>query len=377
MRVRRFDIGGLEKPVKEPNGWVRVDAYLARTGVQAYVTAGGKQRLEYRPPEEVFETDSLASFKLVPFTNDHPPEALDDKNTKTYAVGAVEHPQRDGNRMRASILVTDAATVADMEKGKLEISNGYFCELDETPGMSPDGERYDAVQRVIRGNHVALVAEGRAGPDVRARFDASDATMVLFKDMPTITRSAESKTGEQRTMKLKVDGIEVEVADATAQLIEKERSTSAAAFAETKKAADQATARADAAETELKNMKAALDAAPEKLKAEMQARTKLEQLAKTVCGAETKTDGVDDKTLRQMVAATQAGDVKLEDKSDAYIDALIDLASKKSAEKQDKDATKAKTAEIKTVEPGAEEKDFFAMADAAFKARSAAAKAKH
>jgi hypothetical protein len=35
-----------------------------------------------------------------------------------------------------------------------------------TPGVSPQGEKYDGVMRDIVGNHVALVKEGRAGADV-------------------------------------------------------------------------------------------------------------------------------------------------------------------------------------------------------------------
>jgi hypothetical protein len=46
-----------------------------------------------------------------------------------------------------------------------EISCGYHYDPDMTPGTF-NGEHYDGVMRNIRGNHVALVEEGRAGPDV-------------------------------------------------------------------------------------------------------------------------------------------------------------------------------------------------------------------
>lgn len=46
-----------------------------------------------------------------------------------------------------------------------EISCGYHYDPDMTPGVF-NGEHYDGIMRNIRGNHVALVEEGRAGPDV-------------------------------------------------------------------------------------------------------------------------------------------------------------------------------------------------------------------
>lgn len=53
-----------------------------------------------------------------------------------------------------------------VESGKQkELSCGYHYDPDMTPGMF-EGEAYDGVMRNIRGNHVAIVEEGRAGPDV-------------------------------------------------------------------------------------------------------------------------------------------------------------------------------------------------------------------
>jgi uncharacterized protein len=42
-----------------------------------------------------------------------------------------------------------------------------------SPGVSPEGEPYDAIQRRIRPNHVALVPRGRAGSEVALRLDAA------------------------------------------------------------------------------------------------------------------------------------------------------------------------------------------------------------
>ncbi len=47
-----------------------------------------------------------------------------------------------------------------------ELSSAYRYRADMTPGVSPEGQKYDGVMRDIRGNHVATVKEGRAGSDV-------------------------------------------------------------------------------------------------------------------------------------------------------------------------------------------------------------------
>ena len=64
-----------------------------------------------------------------------------------------------------------------IQNGKKELSLGYFCEYDLTPGEY-HGVHYDAVQRGLRGNHIALVDNGRMGHDVRVMdsmaFDAMD-----------------------------------------------------------------------------------------------------------------------------------------------------------------------------------------------------------
>ena len=56
--------------------------------------------------------------------------------------------------------------IDDIEsKEKVELSASYRYRADMTPGEF-EGEAYDGVIRDIRGNHVATVPEGRAGPDV-------------------------------------------------------------------------------------------------------------------------------------------------------------------------------------------------------------------
>lgn len=173
--VYRLDRGELQKPTKMSNGWMRIDGRITRTGVFTYRLPGGKVRRELRLPDEVFKTDAMQSFALVPVTDEHPPAMLDANNTKDYARGSVAGTLRkDGEFVAGELLITDAALIKKLEDGKArEISCGYNCDLDETPGVTSDGLRYDAIQRNIRGNHVAIVPKGRAGPEARVRMDGA------------------------------------------------------------------------------------------------------------------------------------------------------------------------------------------------------------
>jgi len=156
------------------DGRARVDALLTRTGVFTYRNRDGSERREYRPDEEVNNPASLASFEAVPVTDDHPPVMLTSKNAREYARG-VSMPgiHMDGDHMVGELVIWDDALIAKMDRGKIQVSNGYSCDLEMTPGVSPSGEKYDAIQRNIRGNHVAIVDTGRAGT-ARVRMDAAD-----------------------------------------------------------------------------------------------------------------------------------------------------------------------------------------------------------
>ena len=138
---------------------------IARTGEQDYtgdeVGAPGKDIVKvYRPPEEVFSAAAVASFEGKPFTNDHPPVLLTPENATQYTVGHVQNVRRGtgefADYLVADIHIHDAATINEIQNGKREISCGYECEYTD----NGDGT---LTQSNIRGNHVALVAEGRAG----------------------------------------------------------------------------------------------------------------------------------------------------------------------------------------------------------------------
>lgn len=179
-RVFRGDRGSLSRPRKMANGFLQTDAYFTRVGVFEYRNSDGSVRRELRLPSEVFKPDSMATFAMAPFTNGHPPVPVTPANSKSFSVGYTgQDVRRDGEKMRGTVVVSDAKTIRQMKRGKRQVSNGYFCDLDPTSGVTkgiegiPDGLQYDCIQRNIEGNHVALVERARAGSDVEVRVDES------------------------------------------------------------------------------------------------------------------------------------------------------------------------------------------------------------
>ena len=111
----------------------------------------------------------------VPVTADRPQKELVVGSTGTDAVF-------DAPYLKNSLVVWDSVAIAGIEsKAQTELSSAYRYEADMTPGTF-EGVAYDGVMRNIRGNHVALVEIGRAGPDVVV--GDSQITQAKGTDMP-------------------------------------------------------------------------------------------------------------------------------------------------------------------------------------------------
>lgn len=337
----RYDTGQLAEPVKLDNGYLRADGIITRTGVFSYLLPSGTVRKELRLPDEVFQADALSSFKMSPLTNNHPAERLTSKNTKKHQVGSItEVGKSDESLVKASILVTDDAAISDAEGGKRQLSCGYTCDLDMTPGMTigipgvKDGLHFDAIQRNIRGNHVALVDKGRAGPEASIHLDADDAIQVDDGYQPT------QRASHQGTdMKIKIDGVDYEVTDQAHQAITKVMTVAtetAAQVATLKEDMAKLKAKADKADEDLKAAQTKADAAvsPDVIKAAVAARVLLEQHASKILGVKDadgkpwKLDVMDDGAIKRHVILTvsPAAADKLDAGDDAYINARFDQA---------------------------------------------------
>lgn len=168
-RVYRLDSIPLGKAVYTEEGYLKDRPVLTSTGIFEYKNADGTVRRELRLPEEVFAPESLESYKGKPIIITHDAGLITKDNVHDEGVGTIlSEGIRDGNDVRADIIIHDTDEMK--RSGLKELSLGYNLDLDETPGVW-NGQPYDAIQRNIRINHLALVFEARAGDQARLNID--------------------------------------------------------------------------------------------------------------------------------------------------------------------------------------------------------------
>ena len=175
-QVSRYDYGHVTKSETTDEGYLKVWCKAARTGTQLYTRGDGTQVREYRPKDEVSKPESLASFGMKAVTLGHPSVLLDTETTKLHQVGhAGSHVRFTDGFVEVAWVITDQKAIDSIQRGdSQEVSAGYRVDYDPTPGVTPDGEAYDGIQRNIKVNHIALVNRGRAGREARLLLDSCD-----------------------------------------------------------------------------------------------------------------------------------------------------------------------------------------------------------
>lgn len=323
------------------DGYLVVDAKVARTGIQRYLGSEvGKPELPfvdvYRPESEVFKPEAMASFAHRPLTDDHPAEAVTADNWKALAVGQTDGEiKRDGDFLRIPLMVSDGAAIKKVQGGKRELSAGYTCDLVWTKGSTPSGQTYDAIQTNIKANHVAIVDRGRAGKDCRIGDDATH-----WGIAPITT--AQDKETSMTTRSVMVDGLSVETTDQGAQAIDKllqdrnglqaQLDAANAAHATAIAAKDAEIAKKDAELDDAKG-KVLDQAAIDKLVSD---RASLEATALKI-NKDVKPAGLSDGELRRAVVKATLGDKVPADKlaDQHYVDARFDILAEDAAKTRD------------------------------------------
>lgn len=117
----------------------------------------------YRHPEELKQGASTFDGKQL-LLKHVPVNAQDSQQDLT--VGSVYETFFEAPYLKASLSITDAKGIYAVDHDQRELSCAYRYRADMTSGTTETGELYDGVMRGIIGNHVALVKNGRAGPDV-------------------------------------------------------------------------------------------------------------------------------------------------------------------------------------------------------------------
>ena len=333
----RYDSVKFKATIDE-NGFLVDTPVVARLGVQVYYTEGGRTVREFRPAEEVFKDESLASYQGKPMTLDH--VFVNSENAKEVVVGSVTGKAEPlGSSVVAPIVVYDNTAIQEAMAGNAkELSVGYSAILDETPGWgdpitgeyvlksdgdqfdAPEGwQEFDAIQRDIKVNHLAMVYRGRAGI-AKLNMDGE-------QENPYTTDVDINKEDKQEMIKIKLDGAkEFDVAPEIASHIEALNAK-----------ADTAIAERDALKAKVDAMPAEIEAAVAKAKADADA---LAALVAVAAEAGVKADGLDAKGIKVSYVKEISG-LDVSEKSDAYIDAAFDIAKESDKMAEVRKATTA------------------------------------
>lgn len=192
-RVVRLDSLPLNQTYFTAEGYLVDRPILTSTGIFEYTNPDGSVRRELRLPEEVFSPESLKTYKGKPIIITHDAGLITKDNVHENAVGTIlSEGYRSGNDVRAEIIIHDTDEMKSA--GLKELSLGYNLDLDETPGEW-EGQPYDAIQRNIVINHLALVLEARAGEQARLNIDGRDRKTKGAKSM---SANPKTKKGARR-----------------------------------------------------------------------------------------------------------------------------------------------------------------------------------
>ena len=174
-RVRRLDSIRLDRKDATyftDEGYLVDHPILTSCGIFEYKNPDGNIRRELRLPEHVFEAESLKSYRGKPVIITHEAGVVDKDNVDREQIGTIlTDGYRDGENVRAEVIIHNTDAMRDC--GLRELSLGYNLDLVEEPGEW-NGQPYDAIQTNIRINHLALVADARAGEKARLNIDGSD-----------------------------------------------------------------------------------------------------------------------------------------------------------------------------------------------------------
>lgn len=321
-----------------PEGYLCVQGIAARTGVYQYLSSElgleGPERMVgvYRPPEQVFSPESLASYPDSDMTNDHPNDLVNSKTFREHSVGHVRGAMQDGDNVVVDMIIKDQTAIDDVMSGKAELSPGYLAEYVKKAGVDPvSGAPYEFEQHDIVINHVAVVEAARAGKEARI-FDSKPKGNVTMTQRKVVLDS-------KRKLSVTLDEDAAVIVEDALKHFKDEAE-------EANKKADAAEAKADAAEekaeeAEKKTSDSAINARVQAVFATLDAARKLVP----AYDSKGKTDAL---AIKREVMITLKPNRAWADKSAAYVEAAFDEATEAKEDEDEKDDKKDMTSDARS-----------------------------
>lgn len=213
IRIDRVKLG---KVSKTPEGYLKGNAIVTRTGVFRYQNMDGTERLELRDPNDILTEQSLETLKSLPITHDHPTSLVTSENANSLIVGMTGETVKviDGH-VSVSLNITHKEAISAVKAGKQELSAGYTVDLIPEIGVY-NGEPYTHRQTNAVYNHIAIVDMARAGRLARLNLDGAfiqceEITEKKTKEVMTINKDNENTVEEiAETIAKLTTGVDVE-----------------------------------------------------------------------------------------------------------------------------------------------------------------------
>lgn len=178
----------------EKDGILSVPAVIAKHLIQDY---NGLRVL--KPAEELEAAAMFADG--IPITRGHPQSGI--VTDRGEVLGFLNDPLYENDELSGILNIADKDLAADIRNKTLEeLSIGFFCNLDRTAGTIGDA-KYDAVQKNILLNHVAVVADGRCSIEDGCGFQtdakgATDSPPDLIGKLDTAIGMATNEWGDNK-----------------------------------------------------------------------------------------------------------------------------------------------------------------------------------
>lgn len=204
------------------SGAMIAPATIARTGIMEYRAGQCGALFADRDPDSIvrimteaadlFDADSIASYHSAPITIGHPEVDVTTDNSKDLQKGhldGVPFADEAAGMLAANIVLSDSEAIDTVEAGTSQLSSGHACMLV----LADEGEDFDAKKTMIRANHVAIVARGRAGNAEIADEEDKDKTELdkaqekiglQDEEISTITAQLDASKEDNEVLKTKL-----------------------------------------------------------------------------------------------------------------------------------------------------------------------------
>lgn len=329
--MKFYDRAELGKYVETPEGYLHGEFPITRPGVFPYMRNGGSVSQVAKLPDEVFSKETIESANNKPLTNDHPNVGVDVRNFKALSVGMTDSDAHvEDNKLVVGATITDPDMIAQVKSGKRELSIGFNADVPTESGEY-GGAQYDAAQRNIKINHIAIVDRGRAGHGISIHDSAAfvmddDSNIQGGTKMATMIIDNQSFEADQRVIDAANDTKkQLVAAEALVAKLKKQLAGSEDTAASSKKEADSLKGERDALKTQLKDAQdKQLD--QDALDKRIDARLALQTSAARFVGDSFDFKGKTDREVKVAAIKTTNDAFDEKDKSDDYINAFYDSA---------------------------------------------------